>query len=303
LINLVVAETAGPERLDHFLVRTLPQYSRARLQEWIEAGRVRVEGEMRKPSYKLRTGESVSVEPAEPRPLRAFAEEIPLDILYEDQDVIAVNKPAGMVVHAGAGRHEGTLVNALLHKYGDLSQVGGPLRPGIVHRLDKGTSGILLVTRTDGAHRRLAAQFAARSVEKTYLALVQGNPRADHGVIDRPVSRDPRHRTRMTARLAAGRAAHTEFTVRARFEKSALLEVRIGTGRTHQIRVHLASLGHPVAGDTLYGAAAVPERRPFLHAWRIRFDSPSTGERLKVEAPLAPELTQWLDRLGPYNLG
>ena len=303
MITLVVAESAAGERLDHLLARELAQFSRARLQEWIEAGRVLVNGEKRKASYKLRPGETVGVEPAESRPLNAFPEEIPLEILYEDADVIAVNKPAGMVVHAGAGRHEGTLVNALLHRYGGLSQAGGPLRPGIVHRLDKGTSGVLLVARTDAAHRNLAAQFASRKVEKIYLALVQGKPRADRGVIDRPVTRDPRHRTRMTARLGTGREAHTEFTVRARFDKFALLEIRIGTGRTHQIRVHLASMGHPVAGDTLYGAAAAEERRPFLHAWRISFDSPGRGERVRVEAPLAEELRQWLDRLGPYNLG
>ena len=243
-------------------------------------------------------GERVEVEPAELKPLHAFAEEIPLDILYEDDDVVAVNKPAGLVVHAGAGRVSGTLVNALLHHFKGLSSVGGDLRPGIVHRLDKGTSGVLLVARTDAAHRSLAAQFHQRTVEKTYLALVQGQLGNAQGTIDSPISRDPVHRTRMTARVATGRRAHTEYRVLETYGKFALLEVRIGTGRTHQIRVHLASLGHPVAGDTLYGAAAQPDLgRPWLHALRIRFDSPSTGDRITVEAPVPRELLDWQARL------
>jgi 23S rRNA pseudouridine1911/1915/1917 synthase len=189
-------------------------------------------------------------------------------------------------------------VNALLHHFKRLSSVGGDLRPGIVHRLDKGTSGVLLVARTDAAHRSLAAQFSGRSVEKTYLALVQGKPESDRGTIDLPITRDPERRTRMTARLASGRHAHTEYRVLERFDRFTLLEVQIGTGRTHQIRVHLAALGHPVAGDPLYGAAAQAElTRPWLHALRIRFDSPSTGERLTVEAPIAPELLAWKARL------
>jgi 23S rRNA pseudouridine1911/1915/1917 synthase len=173
--------------------------------------------------------------------------------------------------------------------------MGGELRPGIVHRLDKDTSGVLLVARSDAAHRHLAAQFAERTVEKIYLALAEGSLRADSGRIAKPIARDPRHRTRMTAKLATGRAALTEYRVKERFLRYTFLEVRIGTGRTHQIRVHLASLGHPVAGDRLYGA--VPAPRMFLHAWRIGFTSPATGERVSVEAPLPPELEQWLATL------
>lgn len=292
-----IGANQAAQRLDHFLATALPQFSRARIQEWIEAGRVRVDGAARKASYKLRAGETVEVEPAAPVALHAFAEDIPLEILYEDSDVIAVNKPAGLVVHAGAGRASGTLVNALLHRYGALSQTGDALRPGIVHRIDKGTSGVLLVARTDRAHRRLAAQFAGREVEKTYLALVRGVMRSERGVIDRPIARDPVHRTRMTARLSTGRTAYTEWSVRQRFTNRTLLEVRIGTGRTHQIRVHLSSLGHPVAGDVLYGAAPEPEGRPFLHAWRIRFASPATGLPVTIEAPLPPELEAWKSRL------
>ena len=296
-----VIETSGAEagrRLDHVVSAALPQYSRARIQEWIEAGRVRVDGTARKASYRLRGGERVEVEPAEQKPLRAEPERIPLDILYEDDDIIALNKPAGLVVHAGAGRHSGTLVNALLHHFGELSGVGGDLRPGIVHRLDAGTSGVLLVARHDAAHRGLAAQFAGRTVEKVYLALVQGNVKRDSGTVTKAIARDPVRRTRMTTRLESGRSAHTEYKVVQRYQGFTLLEVRIGTGRTHQIRVHLASLGYPVAGDTLYGAAGRVEGmpvlgRPWLHAWRISFDHPVTGQRMTVEAPLAPELEAW----------
>jgi 23S rRNA pseudouridine1911/1915/1917 synthase len=299
LATYVIAESGAGHRLDHYLAREMPEHSRARIQEWIDAGRVRVNGVERKASYKVREGEEIEVEPAEPRPLNAFPEDIPLEILYEDEDVIAVNKPAGMVVHAGAGRHEGTLVNALLHRYNRLSQAGGALRPGIVHRIDKGTSGLLLIARTDAAHRALAAQFAGRTVEKTYLALVQGVVMMDKGTIDQPITRDPVRRTRMTARLGAGRTAHTDYAVLHRYDRFTFLAVRIGTGRTHQIRVHLASLGHPVAGDTLYGAAPSAEHRPFLHAWRIAFTSPARGDRVALEAPLPADLRAWLVRLGP----
>ena len=224
--------------------------------------------------------------------MKAEPEDAPIEILYEDAAVIAVNKPAGLVVHAGAGAHSGTLVNRLVYHFASLSQVGGELRPGIVHRLDRGTSGVLLVARTDAAHRALAAQFANRTTEKTYLALVEGRVNADSGRITKPVTRDPSHRTRMTARLDRGRDALTEYRVLKRFEKFTYLEVRIGTGRTHQIRAHFASIRHPVAGDKLYGAREA--ERIFLHAWRIRFESPATGERVTVEAPLPKDLQTWL---------
>jgi 23S rRNA pseudouridine1911/1915/1917 synthase len=300
----VVTAAESGLRLDHFVAARLEGHSRARIQQWIEAGKVQVNGVPRKASHRLKPGEIVAVEPVAPPPLRAFAEDIPLDVIHEDDDVIAIAKPAGLVVHAGAGRSSGTVVNALLHRYGALSSAGGALRPGIVHRLDKGTSGVLLIARNDAAHRHLAAQFAGRRVEKTYLALVEGRVAASEGVIDKPITRDPVRRTRMTARLSTGRAAHTSYRVLDRWPGFTLLEVGIGTGRTHQIRVHLSSLGHPVAGDTLYGAAARPAGlpplgRPWLHALRIRFQSPSGGRPVVVEAPLAPELVEWLARLGP----
>ncbi len=292
MLIFAVDRAGAGGRLDHFLQAKLPQYSRARLQAWIKEGRVRVEGAAAKASMLLKPGQEVEVSPAEPPPLRATPEDKPVEALYEDAAVVAVNKPAGLTVHAGAGAHSGTLVNRLVHRFQALSGVGGELRPGIVHRLDKDTSGVLLVARTDAAHRALAAQFAARTVEKTYLALVQGRVRADSGRITKPIARDPVRRTRMTARLASGRAALTEYRVRERFEHFTLLEVRIATGRTHQIRVHLASEGHPVAGDRVYGAKAAP--RMFLHAWRIGFTSPASGERVTVEARLPAELEEWL---------
>ncbi len=280
------------KRLDHYLQEHWPQYSRSRLQTWIKQGRVLVDGAPARASLLLKGGERVEVSPADLPPLKATPEDLPVDILYEDAAVIAVHKPAGLVVHAGAGRHEGTLVNRLVHRFAALSEVGGDLRPGIVHRLDKDTSGVLLVARTDAAHRALAAQFAGRTVEKTYLALVHGKVNAETGRITKPIARDPVRRTRMTARLGSGREALTEFRVRQRFDKFTYLEVKIGTGRTHQIRVHLASIGHLVAGDRLYGAPPAP--RLFLHAWRIAFDSPATGARVAVEAPLPAELENWL---------
>jgi 23S rRNA pseudouridine1911/1915/1917 synthase len=256
-----------------------------------------VDGRQQKPSYSLRGGESVSIEPEAPPALRAFAEDLPIPLLHVDDDVIAIDKPAGMVVHAGAGRHSGTVVNALLHKFGQLSSSGGEERPGIVHRLDRDTSGVLLVARNDSAHRALAAQFAARQVEKVYLALVQGQMSEDSGTIDNPITRDPVRRTRMTARLAHGRSAVTDWKVLQRFKDFSFLEVRIGTGRTHQIRVHLSNVGHPIAGDTLYGAKAQPWGRFFLHAHRIRWRHPRSGEIISVESPLPEPLTAWLGQL------
>jgi len=280
------------KRLDHFLQEQLTQYSRSRIQSWIKEDRVLVDGTPAKSSLLLRGGEAIEVSPADLPPLKATAEDLPIEILYQDAAVIAVNKPAGLTVHAGAGQHDGTLVNRLVHHFQGLSQLGGEERPGIVHRLDKDTSGVLLVARTDAAHRALAAQFSGRTVEKVYLALVNGRIKDDTGRITKPIARDPVRRIRMTARLATGREAITEYRVRQRWEKFTFLEVRIKTGRTHQIRVHMASLGHPVAGDRLYGAP--PADRLFLHAWKIGFTSPATGKMVTVEAPLPPELSVWL---------
>ena len=301
VILQVQAADAG-KRLDRFLQERLPAYSRTRLQDWVKDGRASVDGKLEKPSFILRGGQSVEVEPAELPPLRAEPEAIPLEILYEDRDVVAVNKPAGMVVHAGAGCRSGTLVNALLARFESLSGLGGDLRPGIVHRLDRYTSGVILVAKNDTAHRHLAEQFARRDVEKVYLALVHGVLKVDRGRIEKPIARDPVRRIRMTGRLGRGRTALTEYRVLHRYSRFTMLEVRIGTGRTHQIRVHLAGMGHPVVGDRLYGAPARVEGRPpldrfFLHAHRISFVSPASAEIVTVEAPLPRELEAWMDGL------
>jgi 23S rRNA pseudouridine1911/1915/1917 synthase len=301
-LTLAASSADSGKRLDVFLQERLPEYSRSRLQQWVKDGRVLVNGAAGRSSYRLKGDETVEVEPAELAPLRAVPEEIPLRILYEDADVIAVDKPAGMVIHAGAGAHSGTLVNALLHHFGSLSQLGGELRPGIVHRLDRFTSGVVLVARNDTAHRRLAEQFAGRKIDKVYLALVHGKMKTDQGRIEKPISRDPVRRIRMTARRAEGRVAITEYHVIRRFSRFTLLEVRIKTGRTHQIRAHFSSIGHPVAGDRLYGAPARVEGIPllerfFLHAHRVRFEQPSTGARITVESPLPPDLEGWLSEI------
>ena len=287
------------KRLDHFLQDKLREYSRSRLQDWIKRGLVTVAGAAcTKPSFELRGGETVEVEPEARVALKALPEDLPVEILYEDDDLLAVNKPSGLVVHAGAGRHDGTLVNRLVHRFGTLSNVGGELRPGIVHRLDRETSGVLLVAKTDAAHRGLSAQFAKRTTDKKYLALVHGLLAQDEGRITSPISRDMIRRTRMTTKNTNGRASLTDYKVLTRFKERKLtyIEVRIGTGRTHQIRVHMSSIGHAVFGDKLYGAPAAPVGfdRFFLHAWRIGFDQPSTGKRVEVEAPLPGDLNALL---------
>ncbi len=296
--------TATPEdigkRIDTFLHQQLPEYSRSRLQLWIKNARVLVDGKDVRASYLIRGGESISVLPADLAPLRAEPEALPLKILYQDAEVVVVDKPAGMVVHAGAGHERGTLVNALLHHFGALSSVNGDLRPGIVHRLDRDTSGVLVVARTDRAHQALARQFHDRKVEKTYWALVHGRMKQPQGRITNAITRDPARRTRMTTRLASGRTAVTEYRVLEEWPRFTFLEVQIKTGRTHQIRVHLSSVGHPIAGDRLYGAAAAtpdlpPLARFFLHAHRLRFVSPSRNELITVESPLPGELSAFLD--------
>jgi 23S rRNA pseudouridine1911/1915/1917 synthase len=296
---LRAAPADSGKRLDSFLHERLPEFSRSRLQSWIKESRVLVNGETMRASYLLHGEESVSVEPAELTPLSAEPEELPLKILYEDPDLVVIDKPAGMVVHAGSGHHSGTVVNALLHRFGSLSSVNGDIRPGIVHRLDKDTSGVLAVARTDRAHLALARQFHDRQVEKIYLALVHGHVKERQGSIASPIARDPVHRTRMTARLASGRTALTEYQVLEQFDRFSYLKVKLGTGRTHQIRVHLSSLRHPIVGDRLYGApAAVPGYPPlgrfFLHAHRLSFRSPSNDRQITVESPLPAELAHFL---------
>jgi len=312
-------EDAG-KRLDQFLVTQFPEISRARVQQLITGEKVKVNDAAAKASLRLRGGERITIlGPADAPQLHAIPEEIPLDIVYEDEDLAVVNKPAGMMVHAGAGatedaRNRGTLVNALLHRFGSLSGLGGELRPGIVHRLDRGTSGLIVVAKNDLAHRRLAVQFAQRKVKKKYVALVHGWMKADSGTISSSISRDRVRRTRMSTRRAGGREAITHYHVQrrldSRYGEFSLLDVKIDTGRTHQIRVHLASLGHPVAGDMLYGApkelrskankgedSAVSLKRNFLHAAALELEHPRTREMLSFSRSLPQELEDFLGTL------
>jgi 23S rRNA pseudouridine1911/1915/1917 synthase len=306
---IVTLENAG-ERLDRFLVSQLPALSRSRIQSLMEEGRVQVNGLVRKASHRIELGEEVTVEVPEEMPPGVDAEPIPLELLYEDADVAVVNKPAGMIVHPGAGADTGTMVAALLHRFGGsggLSTVGGPLRPGIVHRLDKDTSGVIVIALNDEAHTKLTENFRNRLVQKTYLALLHGKMKGEKGVVDLPVARDLRRPSRMTARRREGRAARTDWRTRFRLEGFTLIEADLHTGRTHQIRVHFSTLGCPVVGDTVYGAPRQervgtelmpPLGRNFLHAARIAFDHPRTGQRIEFRAPLPPELVSYMSLVG-----
>jgi 23S rRNA pseudouridine1911/1915/1917 synthase len=313
----VPAEAVG-WRLDSWLAAQLEGVSRERVQLLLEQEKVRLNGRTPRASLRLRGGETVEVlgDPV-PLPLKAYAEDIPLHVVFEDKDLSVIDKPAGMMVHAGAGatddgkRGTGTLVNALLHRYRTLSSAGGELRPGIVHRLDKQTSGLIVVARNDAAHLKLAQMFAGRAMKKTYVALVHGHLKQDRGTIDAPIARDLVRRTRMTTRREdSGRTAVSHYTVERRIDspwgKFTLVRVRIETGRTHQIRVHLASLGHPVVGDTLYGAPARIKRedgeelkldRNFLHAAELEFAHPITGKALDLKAAMPEELAAFLQEL------
>ena len=301
-MTVTADQTDASKRLDSFLHERLPEFSRSRLQSWIKQGRVLVDGVPQRASHVLRGGESISVDPASLPPLKAFPEELPLKIVYEDADVVVVDKPAGMVVHAGAGHHQGTLVNALLHHFGSPSSVDGDLRPGIVHRIDRETSGLLVAARTDQAHQALASQFHDRIVEKRYVALVYGRMHQRQGRITTPIARDPVRRTRMTTKAGSGRSAWTEYRAIEELDRFSLLDIRIRTGRTHQIRVHLSSIHHPIVGDRLYGApASLPGlptfERFFLHASYLRFRSPSTGDWIAAESPLPKEFSDLLNVL------
>jgi len=323
-LNLIVSPEDSGQRLDQYLAAQISEVSRARLQQLIEKGEVLVNGTAAKASLRLKGDEQITITgPPQAPPLRAIAEEIPLDIVYEDDDLAVVNKPAGMMVHAGAGatddaRNRGTLVNALLHHFKALSGVGGELRPGIVHRLDRATSGLMVVAKNDAAHRQLAKQFSGREVHKTYIALVHGWPKRERGTIQSAISRHTQKRTRMTTRGFGGRDAVTHYVVTRKIDspygKFALLEVKIETGRTHQIRVHVSSLGHPVVGDSLYGApgeirsqsnkrraagmpATLTLERNFLHSGMLEFAHPRTKELVKFSRPLPRELETLLASL------
>jgi 23S rRNA pseudouridine1911/1915/1917 synthase len=306
---IATTEEAGL-RLDRVVAQHCLELSRTRVQELIRQGLVLLNGRPAKDSQKIRANDAISVVPQERPGLLAEPETIPLDVLYEDEDVIAINKPAGMNVHAGAGNSHGTLVNALLGRGQSLSQSTDPLRPGIVHRLDKETSGIVLVAKNDFAHAKLSESFRTRTIRKIYVALVQGSIEGEHGRIELAIARDPNRRTRMTARRAAtlpnARSALTDWRVLVRIDSTTLLQVQLHTGRTHQIRVHFSALRHPVVGDRLYGAAeqlpvgrtTLPSLgRNFLHAAKIAFAQPRTGKTIELTAPVPVELRQYLNKL------
>jgi 23S rRNA pseudouridine1911/1915/1917 synthase len=297
---------ARGERLDQHLARTYPELTRSRIQGLIEAGHVQVDGRPAKVALRLRGGELLTLTVPPPVAAVPVAEELPLAVLHEDKDLVVVNKAAGMVVHPGAGHASGTLVNALLHRVKDLAGVGGELRPGIVHRLDKDTTGCLVVAKNEQALVALQKGFKTRAVEKTYLALVHGRPKAE-GRIETLYGRHPVHRQKFTGKVKEGKPAITVYRTRELFEDAALVDVDLLTGRTHQIRVHLAESGHPLLCDALYGAGRKAKGRvaqaqealgrQALHAWKLAFTHPRTGKALKLEAPLPEDFEAALEQL------
>jgi 23S rRNA pseudouridine1911/1915/1917 synthase len=300
-----VAPDQAGQRLDLFLVGLLPDQSRSSIQRLIKEGQVRLgEGRAARANATVRAGEEVRVTVPAPAPATPEAEPLPLPILYEDADLLVVDKPAGMVVHPAAGHAHGTLVNALLHHVVDLSGIGGERRPGIVHRLDRGTSGLLVVAKHDAAHRALVTQFQERAIEKEYVALAWGVVHAGRR-IEEPIGRDPRHRKKMTTKARRSREAMTRVTAAEDLGGVSLLHLAIATGRTHQIRVHLNAIGHPVVGDPLYGGvhrrvaphlrAVLRLERPFLHAARLAFAHPIDGRRMAFESSLPGDLQSVLD--------
>jgi len=301
----IVEKSLPSERLDSFLRKKFPAASRVALKRLIEQGHIRVNGQEAKPTHSPRAGETIEVHWPEPRPAEAKPEEMPLDILFEDRSLLVLNKPPGLVVHPAAGHEEHTLVNALLHHCGgELSGIGGVARPGIVHRLDKETSGCLVVAKNDETHIALSAQFAGRKVKKIYNAIVCGEPKRDSGEIRAAIARHPSHRKRMAVSDDnSGRAAYTSWRVLERLNAATLVEAQLHTGRTHQVRVHFQFLGHPLAGDETYGArqnqrltelTAYQAPRVMLHARELSFVHPRTEESLSFEAPLPDDFREAL---------
>ncbi len=302
--QFTVDEDSSRERLDVFLSAQQTQISRSRLKKLIVEGRVRVDGVERRVGYKVRAGEKITLEVPAPVPLDTEPENIPLDIVFEDKYLLALNKPAGMVIHPAPGHSAGTLVNALLHHCTDLSGIGGVERPGIVHRLDKDTSGLILVAKTETAHKNLARQFKNREIRKEYLAIVKGNVKKDKGSIHTSIGRHKIHRKKMATKTADGREAQTEYEVLHRSPEGwSYLRLRPKTGRTHQLRVHLASIHHPVIGDKLYGRKCpqLKIERQALHACKLELNHPITDLSLSFCAPLPPDMVIFLQSHG-YDL-
>src|SRR3984893_11987819 len=299
-VQLIVPKESARLRLDRFLADELPRLSRSRFQQLIRDGFVRLNGKTARARDLLRTGDIVDLTEPPPEKITTQPEAIPLDILFEDDDLIVINKPPGLVVHPGAGHREHTLVNALLHHCPILSGIGGEERPGIVHRLDKDTSGCLVIAKNDEAHRELSVQFADRTVEKIYLALVAGKLRKTAGVIEEKIGRHPVDRQRMSVTSRRGRTAKTEYRVLHSSDEVSLIECRLHSGRTHQIRVHLHHLGHPVLGDKVYGARLAKNfLRQMLHAWKLGFEHPRTKKWKNFEASLPNDFENAANWLRP----
>lgn len=297
---LVVTEDEAGARIDKLLADALTDVSRSQLQDWIRDGHIRVNGAGVKPNYRVAAGDEIFVAPPEPEAAALTPEPIPLDIAYEDGDVIVVNKPRGMVVHPAAGHPSGTLVNALMHHCCDLSGINGEIRPGIVHRIDKDTSGLLMAAKNDIAHQSLAAQLKEHSVTRRYVAVVHGVLEHDQGTIDAPIGRDPHDRKLFTVTEKGSKRAITHFVVRERFVDYTVLDLMLETGRTHQIRVHMKFIGHPLIGDPVYGRSKGRSMRipgQALHAAALGFTHPRTEQRLLFEAPLPDEMTELIEQL------
>ena len=309
-IDFIVPPDYDGQRLDRFLTSVLPEHSRSQIQKLIAEGRVVLDRRDARANLTVRDGDRVKVEIPEASPARATREALPLELIYQDSDVAVLNKPAGMVVHPSAGHASGTLVNALLHHIPDLSGIGGEMRPGIVHRLDRGTSGVMVIAKNDAAHKELARQFHDREVEKEYIALVWGVVQAGRR-IDAAIGRDPVHRKKMSARARHAREAVTRITRVRHLTGLTLCQVAIHTGRTHQIRVHLNAIGHPIVGDPLYGGihrrvpgdirAVQRLERPFLHAARLVFKHPADRRRMEFTAPLPDDLQRVLEDLPHWD--
>lgn len=309
---LEVEEEHEGIRLDNFLTALLPELSRSHIQRLIKDGRVTGPAASLRSSTAVHQGQRFAIDLPEPGPATPEAEPLPIRIMFQDQDIVVVDKPAGMVVHPAAGHSSGTLVNALLHHVTDLSGVGGELRPGIVHRLDRGTSGLMVVAKNDRAHQELSRQFTDREIDKEYVALVWGVVQAGRR-IDAAIGRDPGHRQKMSTRARRARSAVTRVTFAHHFKGVSLLKVAIATGRTHQIRVHLSAIGHPIVGDPVYGGtrrrvagslrAVLRLERPFLHSARLAFTHPGDGRRVEFEAPLPLDLQSILDEIREQQEG
>lgn len=286
------------KRLDLFLSSYFQQWTRSHIQKLIKDGYITVNGQSIKSGYKLKLGDRIKVIEPEPRPVDVQAQDIPLDILYEDEDIIVINKPQGMVVHPAAGNYNSTLVNALLHHCRDLSGINGEMRPGIVHRIDKDTSGVLVVAKNDRSHVNLAQQIKDKTAVRKYIALVEGSIKEDAGTIDAPIGRHPVHRKKMAV-VPGGRRAVTHFRVLERFKQYTLIEARLETGRTHQIRVHMAYIGHPVVGDPVYGykKQSFNLKGQLLHAQCLGFKHPRTGRYMEFCAPLPDYFTDVICKL------